>query len=114
MPSEPQPTREITVRRAPKFLPFLLAGGLVGAVVAFVVGYTGTVPDGYTRESVFGYFLVLFAAAGVLVGGVVALVLDRVSLARSRKAYVEELPEEAEPQEGPETGDDGETGPTAQ
>ena len=114
MPSEPRPTREITVRRAPKYVPFLIAGGLVGAIVAFAVGYLGTVPDGYTRESVFGYFLVLFAAAGVLLGGVVVLVLDRVSLARTRRAYVEELPDEDEAPEAPEAGDDGKGSPEAQ
>ena len=110
MPSEPRRTREITVRRAPKYLPFLLAGGVLGAVVAFAVGYTGTVPDGYTRESAFGYFLVLFAAAGVLLGGVTVLVLDRISLARSRRAIVEEVPDEPE---APGTTDDGENGTAA-
>ncbi|WP_422934284.1 hypothetical protein [Sinomonas sp. P47F7] len=114
MPSEPRHTREITVRRAPKYVPFLVAGGLVGAVVALAVGYLGTVPDGYTRESVFGYFLVLFGAAGVLLGGVVVLVLDRISVARSRKAYVEELPEEEEAPEAPEVGDGGKGEPEAQ
>src|SRR5438132_397921 len=98
MPSEPRPTREITVRRAPKYVPFLVGGGLLGVLVAAVVGYNGTVPDGYTRESVFGYFLVLFAAVGVLLGGVVVLVLDRISIARTRRAIVEELPDEDEEQ----------------
>ncbi|NUP74508.1 MAG: hypothetical protein HOQ07_07650 [Sinomonas sp.] len=101
MPSDPRPTREITVRRAPRYVPFLVGGGLLGVLAAAIVGYTGTVPDGYTRESVFGYFLVIFAAVGVLVGGVVVLVLDRISVARASKAIVEELPDEGEGQ-GPE------------
>ncbi|MEA5453917.1 hypothetical protein SPF06_04200 [Sinomonas sp. JGH33] len=113
MPSQ----RHITVRRAPKYVPFLVAGALLGAVAAAIVGYTGTVPDGYTRAAIFGYFLVIFVAVGVLLGGVVVLVLDRVSIARARKAIVEELPDE-EPQDGSQEGpgradDDGEQGPSA-
>jgi hypothetical protein len=45
---------------------------------------------------VFGYFLVLFVAAGVLVGGVVVLIVDRVSVRRARRATVEELPDDAD------------------
>ncbi|MDQ4502454.1 hypothetical protein [Sinomonas sp. ASV322] len=111
MPSQ----RRITVRRAPKYVPFLVAGALLGAIVAAIIGYTGPVPDGYTRGSIFGYFLVIFVAAGLLVGGVVVLILDRVSIARARKAIVEELPED-EAEEAPgeghaETEDDGEQSP---
>lgn len=90
MPSQ----RQITVRRAPKFVPFLVTGGLLGVIAAAIFGYGGTVPDGYTREAVFGYFLVLFVAAGVLVGGVVVLIIDRVSVRRARRATVEELPDD--------------------
>lgn len=92
MPSQ----RQITVRRAPKFVPFLVTGGLVGAIAAVIFGYFGTVPDGYTRESVFGYFLVLFVAAGVLLAGIVVLIVDRISVARTRRAMVEEVPDEAD------------------
>ncbi|BCT77540.1 hypothetical protein SCMU_33820 [Sinomonas cyclohexanicum] len=92
--------RQITVRRAPKYVPFLVAGGLLGVIVAAVTSYSVPAPKDYTQGSVFGYFLVLFAAAGVLVGGVVALVLDRVLLRRTERATVEEIDE---PEETPET-----------
>ncbi|GHG51708.1 hypothetical protein GCM10012320_21320 [Sinomonas cellulolyticus] len=85
--------RQITVRRAPKYVPFLVAGGLLGVVVAAVTSYAVPAPKDYTQGSVFGYFLVLFAAAGVLVGGVVALILDRVLLRRTERAVVEEVDE---------------------
>lgn len=92
MPSQ----RQITVRRAPKFVPFLITGGLLGAIAAIIFGSGGDLPDGYTNQSAFGYFLVLFVAAGVLVGGVAVLVVDRLSVKRARRATVEELPEGAE------------------
>lgn len=83
--------RQVAVRRAPKYVPFLVAGGLVGAVIAAVTSYSVPAPKDYTQGSVFGYFLILFAAAGVLVGGVVALVLDRILLRRTEHAIVEEV-----------------------
>ncbi|KHL05370.1 hypothetical protein [Sinomonas humi] len=92
MPSQ----RQITVRRAPKFVPFLVTGGLLGAIAAVIFGSGGDLPDGYTSQSAFGYFLVLFVAVGVLVGGVAVLIVDRVSIKRARRATVEELPDEAD------------------
>ncbi|WP_138444426.1 hypothetical protein [Sinomonas susongensis] len=89
MPSQ----RQITVRRAPKFVPFLVTGGLLGALAAVIFGSGGDLPDGYTNTSAFGYFLILFVAAGVLAGGLTVLIVDRVSVKRARRATVEELPE---------------------
>jgi hypothetical protein len=97
MPSQ----RQISVRRAPKYVPFLVAGGVLGVIVAAITSYAEPAPQNYTQGSVFGYFLVLFAAGGVLLGGLVALVLDRVSLRRSQRATVEEVEEPAEPASAP-------------
>jgi hypothetical protein len=90
MPSQ----RQITVRRAPKYVPFLVLGGVLGVIAAAVVSFTAPAPADYTQESVFGYFMVLFAAGGVLVGAMAALVLDRISLRRAERAVVEEVDDE--------------------
>lgn len=97
MPSQ----RQISVRRAPKYVPFLVAGGLLGVIAAAVTSFAEPAPQNYTQGSVFGYFMVLFAAGGVLLGGLVALVLDRVSLRRSERATVEEVEEPAAPASAP-------------
>ena len=86
--------RQISVRRAPKYVPFLVAGGIVGVVAAAFVSFTVPAPADYTQESVFGYFMVLFAAGGVLLGAIVALVLDRLSVRRTERAVVEEVDED--------------------
>ncbi|WP_369045372.1 hypothetical protein [Sinomonas sp. P10A9] len=88
--------RQITVRRAPKYVPFLVAGGVLGVLVAAITSFSVPAPKDYTQGSVFGYFMILFAAGGLLLGGVVALVLDRISLRRSQRATVEEVDEPAE------------------
>lgn len=91
--------REIIVRRAPKFVPFLVAGGILGVLVAAVVAWGAPGNAEYDRSTIFGFFAVLLAVPGVVFGGIVALILDRVSIKRMERAVVERAPETA-----PETG----------
>jgi hypothetical protein len=85
--------REVTVRRAPKYVPFLILGGLVGVVAAAIIAYALPGDESYDASSVFGFFMVLCAAGGVILGAVVALVMDRVSVRRAERAVVEPAPE---------------------
>lgn len=88
--------RGITVRRAPKFVPFLALGGVVGIIVAAFVAYGIPGDASFDTGAVFGFFLVAFAAGGVLLGSIAALVLDKVSVRRSRRAVVESVPDSNE------------------
>ncbi|WP_284983144.1 hypothetical protein [Arthrobacter sp. efr-133-TYG-118] len=92
--------RGITVRRAPKFVPFMGLGGVLGIIVAAFVAYGIPGDESFDTGAVFGFFLVTFAAGGVLLGAIAALVLDKVSVRRSRRAVVESVPNP--------TGDDAE------
>ncbi|MDP9696390.1 UNVERIFIED_ORG: hypothetical protein J2X79_003970 [Arthrobacter globiformis] len=85
--------REITVRRAPKYVPFLILGGLVGFAAAAVIAYALPGDASYDRGAVYGFFMVPCAAAGVILGAIAALVLDRTSLRRARRGVVEAVPE---------------------
>jgi hypothetical protein len=88
--------RGITVRRAPKFVPFLALGGVVGIIAAAFVAYGLPGDPSFDRSAVFGFFLVAFAAGGVLLGAIAALVLDKVSVRRSQRAVVESVPNPTE------------------
>ena len=79
----PAERREVTVRRAPKYVPFLILGALVGVVVAAVVAYALPGDESFDRGAVFGFFLVMFGAGGAILGAVAALVLDRRSVRRA-------------------------------
>jgi hypothetical protein len=109
--------REVSVRRAPKFGPFMGAGVVLGIIVAAVSAYTGPESAEFTRGAVFGFLAVLFGVAGMLVGALVVLVVDRVSVRRSRKMLAVETEDPDSPAPGgPEGGrkDSGtETGTTA-
>ena len=92
--------RGITVRRAPKFVPFMGLGGVLGIIVAAFVAYGIPGDQSFDTGAVFGFFLVSFAAGGVLLGAVAALVLDKVSVRRSQRAVVEFVPSPTEDDAG--------------
>ena len=77
-PPTPDPQgRRLPVRRAPRYGAFLLTGGIVGVVVAVVAGLAGPGDPGQSRGPLIGYLAVLLGLLGALLGGVVALLLDR-------------------------------------
>ncbi|WP_258190771.1 hypothetical protein [Arthrobacter sp. PAMC25284] len=86
--------RGVTVRRAPRYVPFLILGGLLGIAVAAIIAFGLPGDATYDRGSVFGFFMVMGVAGGVVVGGAAALVLDRLSVRRSSHAVVESVPED--------------------
>ncbi|MBT2593848.1 hypothetical protein [Arthrobacter sp. ISL-72] len=112
MASEDTPAerRDITVRRAPRYVPFLILGGLVGIIAAAVIAYALPGDASYDPSSVFGFFMVLFGAGGVILGAIAALLLDRLSVRRARHAVVEAVPD-TDSDGGPEDGADSGTGP---
>lgn len=85
--------RGITVRRAPRFVPFMVLGGVIGIIIAAFVAYGLPGDPSFDAGAVFGFFLTTFAAAGVLLGAVVALILDRLSVRRAKRAVVESVPD---------------------
>ena len=81
--------REITVRRAPRFVPFLALGAAAGFFAALVVAYGGPEDINYTREATLGFFTIMFAIPGLAVGALIALALDWISVRKARRAVVE-------------------------
>lgn len=88
-PEQAPARREVTVRRAPRFAPFMGLGVLVGVVIAAIVAYAGPGDPTLTRESIFGFFIMVFAIPGLLLGALLVLVLDRISIRRSKRAVAQ-------------------------
>ncbi len=86
--------RRATVRRAPKFVPFLVAGALVGILAAAIVAIAGPGSAEFDRSTVFGFFAILLALPGVALGGILALLLDRASIRHSERIVFERAPDD--------------------
>lgn len=97
----PAERREVSVRRAPKYVPFMVLGGLAGVGAAAVVAYGLPGDASFDPGAVFGFFMVMFAAVGAILGAVLALVLDRRSVKRQQRAVVEAVPD-SEPDTDPQ------------
>jgi hypothetical protein len=97
-PAAPE-RRQITVRRAPKYVPFLILGALVGVAFAAFLAYGLPGDESWDPNSIFGFFLTLCAAGGAALGAIAALILDRLSIRRAEHAVVEAVPGEENPTE---------------
>ena len=102
-----------TIRRAPKLGVFLIIGGGLGAIVTFILTALFPVDKTVGFGALLGYFLLYGIPAGVVVGAVVALILDRRSKRKATPVTVkhesviepEPVPHpEPQPEPGPEPG----------
>ena len=93
-------TDEVRVRRAPKYPAFIIVGGGLGAIATFVLTNLYPADPQVGFWSLFGYFAIFGITAGVVLGAVLALILDRVGSRRARVAQAEHTTVEAPPVEG--------------
>jgi hypothetical protein len=78
----------VQIRKAPKYLPFLLAFATVGFVVAVFV-YLNIDEADKGNASIFGLMLTYFSATGAAIGLVIALIVDGISRLRVKIAVAE-------------------------
>lgn len=90
--SKPQ-TEQVTVRRAPKYPAFMIVGGGVGAIVTFVLTNLFPVDPAVGFFPLFGYLALYGVTAGVVLGALLAVILDRVATKRAKAVEVEVLKE---------------------
>ncbi|NYE18637.1 potassium transporter Trk [Microbacterium immunditiarum] len=86
-----------TVRRTPKYPVFLVVGAALGLIVAMILTFTfsGTSEESpttglvYSQGQVFGFLLLICIPVGLALGGITALVLDRVFARRAHAVTVD-------------------------
>lgn len=99
----PEPTTEratVQVRRAPKIPAFMVVGGLVGFLATLVATSLFPADPLVGFAALLGYFSLYGVTAGVLVGAVIGIVLDRRSQKRVRSVQAERQVVDAAPVEG--------------
>lgn len=77
------PKEKVQIRKAPKFLPFLILFAVVGVVVALILNSFISDAD-RTAQPILGYLIAWLAGIGGAFGLVFALVLDFISRKRSK------------------------------
>jgi len=65
------------VRRRPNFSAFLLTGGVMGLLVGLFLGLVGPVDNRYDASAGVGLLGLVFGGLGLLVGGVIAVLIDK-------------------------------------
>ncbi len=94
------------LRRAPRIGVFLVLGGVIGLIATLIVTSQFEADPSVGFVASFAYFCLFGIPAGVLVGAIVALILDAVSRRRMRTVAVESQYVEPDPAAGPEAGPD--------
>jgi len=79
-------TLDLNIRKAPKFLAFLIVGSVLGVIVALVLYSLATKSTG---ASILGYLMIFCAGLGAGIGCIVAVVLDRVLRTKSKVVKAE-------------------------
>lgn len=87
--SDSTTTTEVTIRRAPKYPIFLILGGALGAIVTLVLTMLQPADPNVGYPALFGYFLLYGLPAGVVLGALVAIVLDFISRRTAKRASAE-------------------------
>ncbi|MEV5040917.1 potassium transporter Trk [Microbacterium sp. LMI1x-1-1.1] len=84
------------LRRSPKFAAFFGVGAALGILVALILTFAfgdGQISEStgatYSQSQVFGFLLLGCVPAGVALGGVIALIFDRVLARRHRTVRIE-------------------------
>lgn len=93
-------SERVSIRRAPKLPVFLVIGGGVGAIVAFVLTAVFPIDPLVGFGALFGYFALYAIPVGIVLGAIVALLLDWRSRRAAREVTIEhESVREEEPDE---------------
>ena len=76
-PEEPRGPRTYRMRRAPRYRAFGLTGVVIGVVLGAVLALSFQATGDYSTRTILGYFIAIFGLLGALLGGGVAVLLER-------------------------------------
>ena len=93
--SEPRETVEATVRRVPRYGVFMAIGVVLGIIAAGILTMVGSYEPSETLDvvyppgQVFGFALLWTVPIGIALGGVVAIILERIARRHDRVVRVD-------------------------
>jgi len=92
---EPRETVEATVRRVPRYGVFMAIGVVLGIIAAGILTMVGSYEPSTTLDvvyppgQVFGFALLWTVPIGIALGGLVAIVLERIARRHDRVVRVD-------------------------
>ena len=101
-PSATVSEAEVSIRRAPKVPVFLVLGGLIGGIVSAAITSAFPVDEKIGYAATVGYFLLYGIPIGIVLGALLALILDRISLRRARTIVAERVTVDPLPYDEPD------------
>jgi hypothetical protein len=82
-PDGPMDETEVSIRRAPRYARFLLAGAALGVIAALIATSVVPVDNNVGFGAMFGYLLLYGVPIGLAVGATTAVLLDRRATRRA-------------------------------
>ncbi|MGA0567500.1 hypothetical protein ACO2Q7_09220 [Rathayibacter sp. KR2-224] len=82
---------EVRVRRTPRFGRFMVLGGAVFGVAAFIATYSFPQGSGYDRNTVFGFVLLAAVAVGVGLGALAAIIASAATKRTERTVVADRI-----------------------
>lgn len=83
---------EIEIRRAPKILPWMLTGAVLGILIALAISLI-TPPNSELPENFLGLMLIAFGSLGLGLGAAFAIGYDLISSRRAKRAIANRVTE---------------------
>lgn len=90
MAKSKEQTVEVSIRRSPKYLNFIILGAVIGIIVALILN-AGIPESARTDAPVLGYLVAFLAGGGAALGIIAAVVLDRLFATRAKVAKATKL-----------------------
>ena len=84
-------TEQVTVRRSPKFLTFMVVGIILGILVALILTFALPNDSQFTLTQIFGFLLLFTGTIGGTLGLVFALIVDRYFSRHVKSATAEKI-----------------------
>lgn len=82
---------QVTVRRSPKFLTFMILGIILGIIAALILTFAFPNESKFTLTQIFGFMLLITGTLGGTLGLVFALIVDRYFSRHVKQATAEKI-----------------------
>ncbi|QDZ15230.1 hypothetical protein [Humibacter ginsenosidimutans] len=89
--------QQVRVRRTPRYGRFMILGGVIFAIAAFIATYSLPQGQGYDRNTVFGFVLLTAVAVGVGLGALAAIIASAATKHTERTVVADRIDVKVEP-----------------